>query len=186
MKKKNSPIIEQDADLEPDEIGVVLGIDPGTAIMGYGLVRENPNGEYELVEFGAITTPANQPLARRLLTIYGQLNELLERYKPTVMVVEELFFNKNTTTAIAVGQARGVALLSAATRNLGVREYTPLQVKQALTGYGRADKEQIQEMVRMLLRLDDIPRPDDAADALAIAICHLRSFRALHRLEQSR
>ncbi|HEX2916689.1 MAG TPA: crossover junction endodeoxyribonuclease RuvC [Chloroflexia bacterium] len=166
---------------------MVLGIDPGTAIMGFGLVRATSGpdspGDFELVEYGALTTPAHTPLPRRLLSLYGQLNELLERFHPSEVVVEELFFNKNTTTAIAVGQARGVALLAAASRNLPVREYTPLQVKQSLSGYGRATKDQIQQMVRLLLNLDFTPQPDDAADALALAICHLRSRRYLERLE---
>jgi crossover junction endodeoxyribonuclease RuvC len=166
---------------------LVLGIDPGTAIMGYGLVRAisapDSLGDYELVEYGAITTPAGTPLARRLLSIYGQLNELLERFHPAEVVLEELFFNKNTTTAIAVGQARGVALLAAASHNLTVREYTPLQVKQSLTGYGRATKDQIQQMVSLMLNLDYLPQPDDAADALALAICHLRGRRFIERLE---
>jgi crossover junction endodeoxyribonuclease RuvC len=169
------------------DLDLVLGLDPGTAIMGYGLVREisgpDSPGDFELVEYGAITTPAGMPLARRLLSIYAQLNDLLDRYHPVAVVVEELFFNKNTTTVISVGQARGVALLAAASRNLTVCEYTPLQVKQSLSGYGRATKQQIQQMVRLLLNLDFIPRPDDAADALALAICHLRSRRFLERLE---
>ncbi len=163
---------------------LVLGIDPGTAKMGYGLVRTGVGDHFELVDYGVITTPAGMPLARRLLSIYAQLNELLDRYYPSEVVVEELFFNKNTTTAIAVGQARGVALLAAASHNLTVREYTPLQVKQALSGYGRATKDQVQYMVRLLLNLDFTPQPDDAADALAIAICHLRSRTYLERLEQ--
>lgn len=170
--------------VDPD---LVLGIDPGTAIMGYGLVRaiSGPDalGDFELVEYGAINTPAGMPLARRLLSIYGQLNELLDRFHPAEVVLEELFFNKNTTTAIAVGQARGVALLAAASHNLTVREYTPLQVKQSLTGYGRATKDQIQQMVSLMLNLDYLPQPDDAADALALAICHLRGRRFIERLE---
>ncbi len=169
---------------DPD---LVLGIDPGTAIMGYGLVRaiSGPDsfGDFELVGYGAITTPVGMPMARRLLSIYGQLNELLAQYYPSEVVIEELFFNKNTTTAIAVGQARGVALLAAASHNLTVREYTPLQVKQSLTGYGRATKDQVQHMVRLMLNLDFTPQPDDAADALALAICHLRSRQFLERLE---
>ncbi len=164
----------------------MLGIDPGTAIMGYGLVRApdggSSPGDFELVEYGALTTPAGEPLARRLLSLYSQLNTLLDRYQPSEMVVEELFFNRNTTTAIAVGQARGVALLAAANHDLTVQEYTPLQVKQALTGYGRATKDQIQHMVRVLLELDFTPKPDDAADALALAICHLRGRRFLNLL----
>jgi crossover junction endodeoxyribonuclease RuvC len=164
--------------IDPD---MVLGIDPGTAIMGYGLVRAPDGaaspGDFELVEYGTLTTPAGMPLARRLLNLYGQLNSLLDRFSPSEVVVEELFFNRNTTTAIAVGQARGVALLAAASHNLTVQEYTPLQVKQALAGYGRATKEQVQQMVRVLLDLDYTPQPDDAADALALAICHLRGRR---------
>ncbi len=169
------------------ERDLVLGIDPGTATMGWGLVRatDNPEavGDFELVAYGAITTPAHTPLARRLLSIYSQLNELLNTYQPSEMVVEELFFNKNTTTAIAVGQARGVALLAAASRDIGVREYTPLQVKQALVGYGRATKDQVQQMVRLVLGLDFTPQPDDAADGLALAICHLRSRRSIELIE---
>ncbi len=160
---------------------MVLGIDPGTAIMGYGLVRAADGaaspGDFELIEYGTLTTPAGVPLARRLLSLYSQLNVLLDRFSPSEVVVEELFFNRNTTTAIAVGQARGVALLAAANHNLTVQEYTPLQVKQALTGYGRATKDQVQHMVRVLLDLDYTPQPDDAADALALAICHLRGRR---------
>jgi crossover junction endodeoxyribonuclease RuvC len=171
----------------PVDPNLVLGIDPGTAIMGYGLVRAlsspTASGDFELVEYGAINTPAGMPLARRLLSIYGQLNELLDRFHPAEVVLEELFFNKNTTTAIAVGQARGVALLAAASHNLTVREYTPLQVKQSLTGYGRATKDQIQQMVSLMLNLDSPPQPDDAADALALAICHLRGRRFIERLE---
>lgn len=174
-------------DVKQTDPELVLGLDPGTAIMGYGLVRATSSSDapsdFELVEYGAITTPAKMPMARRLLSIYGQLNAILDRYQPSEIVVEELFFNKNTTTAIAVGQARGVALLAAATHSVNVREYTPLQVKQSLTGYGRATKDQIQQMVRLLLDLDFTPQPDDAADALAIAICHLRSRRYLNLLE---
>lgn len=169
---------EENQQTDPD---LVLGIDPGTAIMGFGLVRAaeggSSPGDFELVDYGALTTPAGEPLARRLLSLYSQLNALLDRFHPSEMVVEELFFNRNTTTAIAVGQARGVALLAAANHNLPVQEYTPLQVKQALAGYGRATKDQIQQMVRVLLDLDFTPKPDDAADALALAICHLRGRR---------
>lgn len=164
--------IEGQAD--PD---LVLGIDPGTAIMGYGLVRVGPDDEMEMVEYGALTTAAGTPMPQRLLELYGQLQALLRRYHPAKMVVEELFFNKNTNTAIAVGQARGVALLAGAASGLQVYEFTPLQVKQALTGYGRATKDQVQQMVRMTLDLEFIPKPDDAADALALAICYLRSRR---------
>jgi crossover junction endodeoxyribonuclease RuvC len=163
---------------------LVLGIDPGTAIMGYGLVRENTSDELELVEYGVLTTVAGTPMPSRLLSLYGQLQTLLQRYHPAVMVVEELFFNKNTNTALAVGQARGIVLLAGAAAGLQVGEFTPLQVKQALTGYGRATKDQIQQMVRLTLNLDYIPKPDDAADALAIAICHLRSRRLIEALSR--
>ncbi|NWJ97200.1 MAG: crossover junction endodeoxyribonuclease RuvC [Chloroflexi bacterium] len=151
--------------------------------MGYGLVREGSDDALELVEYGVLTTPAKTPMPSRLLALYSQLQALLRRYHPAVMVVEELFFNKNTNTAIAVGQARGVALLAGAAAGLQVGEFTPLQVKQALTGYGRATKDQIQQMVRLTLNLDYIPKPDDAADALALAICHLRSRRMIQALE---
>ncbi len=167
------------AERDPD---LVLGIDPGTAIMGYGLVRVGADDELELVEYGVLTTAAGTPMPQRLLELYGKLQALLRRYHPAQMVVEELFFNKNTNTAIAVGQARGVALLAGATAGMQISEFTPLQVKQALTGYGRATKDQIQQMVRVTFDLDEIPQPDDAADAIAIAICHLRSRRFLERI----
>lgn len=177
-KEKQLATDKPQPQIDPD---LILGIDPGTAIMGYGLVRApdgaSSQGDFELIEYGTLTTPAGEPLARRLLSLYGQLNSLLDRFHPSEVVVEELFFNRNTTTAIAVGQARGVALLAAANHNLPVQEYTPLQVKQALAGYGRATKEQVQQMVRVLLELDYTPQPDDAADALALAICHLRGRR---------
>jgi crossover junction endodeoxyribonuclease RuvC len=153
---------------------VVLGIDPGTAITGYGVVTDDGAGPKAL-DFGVIRTPAKQELSLRLVTIYAQLNALLDRFSPDAVAVEELFFSKNARTALSVGHARGVVLLAVARRNIPLFHYKPSQVKQAVTGYGAADKRQIQEMVRMLLGLDDIPRPDDAADALAIAICHLNS-----------
>ncbi len=153
---------------------VVLGIDPGTAITGYGVVTEE--GSTTLARaYGVIRTPANQPLPQRLVTIYAELNALLDAYQPTAVAVEEVFFSKNARTALSVGHARGVVLLAVAQRSIPLFHYKPTQVKQAVTGYGGADKRQIQEMVRMLLGLDDIPRPDDAADALAIALCHLHS-----------
>ncbi len=167
------------------EANLILGIDPGTAIMGYGLVRISDDDELELVEYGALRTSPDMTMPQRLLSLYQQLQELLRRFHPAEMSVEELFFNKNTNTAIAVGQARGVALLAAATANLHVSEFTPLQVKQALTGYGRATKDQIQQMVRITLDLDVIPKPDDAADALAIAICYARSRRFLQAMENN-
>lgn len=155
---------------------LVLGIDPGTATTGYGLVRETSEG-IQLVDFGAIITPSTDDPAYRLLQLHEQLTKLIELHRPDSGSVEKLFFQRNVTTAISVGQARGVILLAFAQSNLPVYEYTPLEVKQAVTGYGRADKKQIQIMVKALLNLDLIPKPDDAADALAIAICHLHSHR---------
>jgi len=159
----------------------VLGIDPGTAITGYGVVEE-VKGETQSLAFGVIRTPANQPLPVRLQLIYRAVKELVTEWRPTAAAVEELFFSRNVRTAMGVGQARGVTLLALADAGLTVTEYTPLTVKQAVTGYGNADKAQVQEMVRLLLGLEEAPRPDDAADALAIAICHLNSARltALH------
>ena len=154
----------------------VLGIDPGTAITGYGVVGE-VQGELQPLAFGVIKTPADQPLPRRLQSIYRAVSDLAKEWKPTAAAVEELFFSKNVRTAMSVGQARGVTLLALANAGLDVAEYTPLAIKQAVTGYGNADKAQMQEMVRLLLRLENVPRPDDAADALAVAICHLHSAR---------
>jgi crossover junction endodeoxyribonuclease RuvC len=154
----------------------VLGIDPGTAITGYGLVEE-VGGDLKLVAFGVIRTPADQPLPRRLQLIYHAVSDLAEEWEPEAAAVEELFFSRNVRTAMSVGQARGVTLLALADAGLDVAEYTPLAIKQAVTGYGNADKMQVQEMVRLLLELAEVPRPDDAADALAVAICHLHSAR---------
>lgn len=154
---------------------LVLGIDPGTAITGYGLVRQAE--ELHLVECGVITTPAGMPLPERLLHIHQRLSVLLQTYRPQAMAVEELFFSKNVRTAMSVGQARGVVLLAAAQAQTPLYEYKPSEVKQAVAGYGGAGKTQMQEMVRLLLALDAAPQPDDAADAVAIAICHLHSAR---------
>jgi len=156
---------------------LALGIDPGTAIMGYGLVAE-VGGELRPVDYGVLTTSSDVPLARRLQTLYDGLTDLIRRHRPTEAAVEELFFSRNVRTAIAVGQARGVALLAAANAGLPVAEYSPQQVKQAVAVYGRARKDQVQQMVRVLLRLEELPQPDDAADALALAICHLHSVQA--------
>jgi crossover junction endodeoxyribonuclease RuvC len=154
----------------------VLGIDPGTATTGYGVVEE-VGGELNPVAFGVIRTPADQSLPARLQLIYRAVKELAVEWKPSAAAVEELFFSRNVRTAMSVGQARGVTLLALVDAGLAVAEYTPLTVKQAVTGYGSADKAQVQEMVRLLLRLTEPPRPDDAADALAVAICHLHSAR---------
>ncbi len=156
---------------------LVVGIDPGTATTGYGFIRETSQGELEVVDFGVILTRAGQPAEIRLQEVYQKLKELLVLHQPESGAVEKLFFQKNVTSAIAVGQARGVVLLALAEAGLSVSEYTPMQIKQAIAGYGGADKNQVQQMVRAILNLPEIPRPDDAADALAVAICHLHSRR---------
>jgi crossover junction endodeoxyribonuclease RuvC len=158
---------------------LALGIDPGTATTGYGLVRLDPDGNLQAEGFGVITTPKNSPAPERLVMLYRHLGELLTQYKPDTAAVEKLFFQRNVSTAISVGQARGVVLLGLAQAGIEVCEYTPNEVKQAVSGYGSAGKRQMQEMVRVLLALEDIPRPDDAADALAVAITHLHTARTL-------
>ncbi len=155
---------------------LVVGIDPGVATTGFGVVRDTRNGIL-LVDYGIITTPADMPLASRLLVLHNQLEKIIQLHRPESSAVEKLFFQKNVTTAIAVGQARGVALLTLAENQIEVSEYTPLEVKQAVAGFGSADKKQVQYMVKALLNMEKIPSPDDAADALAIAICHLHSVR---------
>lgn len=162
---------------------LVLGVDPGTAITGYGLVQE-AEGQLQAVAYGAITTPSDWALPQRLLKIYRDLTALIREYNPTEGAVEQLFFSRNVKTALAVGQARGVALLALAEGGLAVHEYTPLQVKQSVVGYGRAEKAQVQELVKLLLGLEVVPQPDDAADALAIAICHLHSARMISLIER--
>lgn len=156
---------------------LVLGIDPGTATTGFGLVRELPDGSLQMVEYGVITTPKDTPAHHRLAQLYHELQKLILLHQPESAAVEKLFFQRNVSTAIAVGQARGVAMLAIAEANLDVAEYTPNEVKQAVVGYGSADKKQVQEMVRVLLTLPVIPKPDDAADALAIAITHIHTRR---------
>jgi crossover junction endodeoxyribonuclease RuvC len=155
---------------------LVLGVDPGLATTGYGLVRKVGSG-IQAVAYGVVTTSAKCPLGERLQRIYQELSALIQLHRPDEGAVEELFFSRNVRTAMSVGQARGVALLALADAGLTVTEYTPLTIKQAVSGFGGADKVQVQTMVKMLLRLEDIPRPDDAADALAVAICHLHSTR---------
>jgi crossover junction endodeoxyribonuclease RuvC len=154
----------------------VLGIDPGTAITGYGVI-EGDGDSITLTAYGAITTPADQPLEQRLQHIYRELRALISEWHPESAAVEELFFSKNARTALVVGHARGVALLALIDAGLPIQEYKPAEVKQAVAGYGGAPKQQVQGMVQLLLGLDDIPRPDDAADALAVAICHFHSAR---------
>lgn len=155
---------------------LTLGIDPGTAIMGFGFVSGDGRA-LSALEFGVLTTEKGTPPAERLRLLYDGLNALIAAHKPEAVAVEELFFSTNARTAIAVGQARGVALLAAAQAHVPVFEYTPLQVKSAVTGYGKASKEQVQLMTTTLLGLRAVPRPDDAADALAVAICHVHSAR---------
>src|SRR5918992_2044759 len=155
---------------------IILGIAPGTATMGWGVIRQEGSRLYYM-QHGAIVTPSGWEMPRRLGRLFDGVTELAKGYRPETVAVEELFFNTNVTTAITVGQARGVALLAAYRAGIEVSEYTPLQVKQAITSYGRADKRQVQEMVQVLLNLPAIPRPDDAADGLAIAICHAFSTR---------
>ncbi len=159
---------------------IIIGIDPGTATTGYGIVRSKKK-EYECLEYGIIETSSKWKPEDRLQKIGKDFNKLLEKYKPNVLAIESLFFFKNLKTAIPVSQARGVLLMSAAQKGLQVYEYTPLQAKMATVGYGKAEKKQVQEMVKILLNLDKIPKPDDAADALAIAICHI-SAQALRDL----
>ena len=158
---------------------LVLGIDPGTATTGYGLIRDAEDGSLQVVDYGVIQTPADTFMPERLLELFRQLRQIILLYPPETGAVEKLFFEKNVRTAITVGQARGVALLALAEAGLTIGEYTPLEVKQAVAGYGRADKNQVQQMVKALLGLSDIPHPDDAADALAVAICHLHSTQFL-------
>lgn len=150
---------------------VILGIDPGYAIVGFGVLRYE-NNRFTVLDFGAVTTPAGMDFASRLKDIYEDLSYLFGKYKPDCMAIEKLFFNTNKTTAVDVAQARGVILLAARENGAEIYEYTPLQVKQSVVGYGRAEKKQVQEMTRSILGLSAVPKPDDTADALAMAICH--------------
>lgn len=150
---------------------IILGIDPGYAIVGYG-VLDYKNNRFSVLDYGAITTEAGTPFNERLEIIYDRLSELIARWKPDAMSVEKVFYNSNAKTVIDVSQARGVIMLAAQKGRVNVFEYTPLQVKQSVVGYGRADKKQVQEMVRRILSLETVPKPDDTADALAMAVCH--------------
>ena len=158
----------------------ILGIDPGVAIVGFGLI-ESDRGTLRMLQYGAITTPSGLPLAARLAQINRDIEELIGTFRPDEISVEELFFSKNITTGIAVAHARGVILCAAEKKKIPIYEYTPMQVKQAVAGYGLADKKQVMDMTRRLLKLKSVPRPDDAADALAIALCHARSATSLLR-----
>ncbi len=154
----------------------IIGIDPGTGILGFGVI-DVEKGKPKIVDAGVIRTPVKDEDANRLQIIYTELTSIIKSSKPSIMVVEKLFFAQNVTTAMSVAQARGIVLLCAKQFNLDIFEYTPLQIKQALTGYGRADKKQIQEMVKVILKLKSIPKPDDCADALAAAITHSMTMR---------
>lgn len=158
----------------------ILGIDPGVATVGFGVIASE-RGQQQMIQYGAITTSAGLPLATRLVQIADDLEQLIRRFQPDEIAVEELFFSKNITTGIAVAHARGVILYTAERMQIPVYEYTPMQVKQAVVGYGLAEKHQVMDMTRRLLKLKGIPKPDDAADALAIAICHARSATSLLR-----
>jgi len=154
---------------------IILGIDPGLATLGYGVI-EADNNRRRLIQFGTLTTPAGQPMPQRLRAIFQGMNQLMDIYQPDDVAFEELFFTNNTTTGMAVSAARGVALVAVVQRTDNLYEYTPMQIKQAVTGYGGADKHQVQQMVKMLLNMKDIARPDDAADALAVALTHANSM----------
>lgn len=155
---------------------LVLGLDPGYAIVGFGIVDSKNN---KMIDYGIISTPKEMPMSERLLTIYKGVKELIDNYKIEEVAIEELFFNTNTTTAVSVAQARGVLILACKQCIDKLYEYTPLQIKQALTGVGRAEKKQVQYMVKSILGLNTIPKPDDAADALAVALCHIQTNNAL-------
>ena len=156
---------------------LAIGIDPGTAITGYGLVREEEDGSLTVIDYGAIATSPDEQMPERLVQLYLQLKDLLTLHSPQSGAVEKLFFARNVRTALSVGQARGVALLALAQAGVQLTEYTPNEVKQAVVGFGGADKIQVQKMVQAILGMEEIPQPDDAADALAVAICHLHSAR---------
>ncbi len=157
---------------------IILGIDPGYAIIGWGIVEYNAN-KFKTIDYGAITTEAHTPFKIRLETIYRELDEIISRFHPDVAAMEKLYYNTNAKTVIDVAQARGVITLTIQLRKLELCEYTPLQIKQSVTGYGRADKNQVQQMTKLILNLKSIPRPDDTADALAVAICHGNSSSSI-------
>ena len=159
----------------------IIGIDPGTATTGFGIVEENRDGSVHCIQYGVIRTPADLPMPERLVQIYQDLQEILLLHNPQFAAVEKLFFSKNVTNAISVGQARGVVLLALQQHHIPIAEFTPMQIKQAVSGYGGAGKKQIQTMIQVLLKLDILPEPDDAADALAVALCYQQS-KTIHDL----
>ena len=158
---------------------IIMGIDPGLATMGYGIIEAN-RGDSRLIQYGTINTPAGEPMPQRLRAIYMGVQQLMDIYHPDEVAFEELFFSKNITTGMAVSAARGVALLAVVEKTDNLYEYTPMQIKQAITGYGGADKHQMQHMVKLLLHMNEIARPDDAADAIAVALTHANSQHAKH------
>jgi crossover junction endodeoxyribonuclease RuvC len=164
---------------------ITLGIDPGTAITGYGIIKEEQDGSLIILDFGVIRTSADLSQPDRLVLLYNKMKEIIILHRPELGAVEKLFFERNVRTALNVGQARGVALLAMAESGLKIGEYTPMEVKQAVVGYGGADKNQVQQMVKTILGLDAIPHPDDAADALAVAICHIHSVKIRDLYEEN-
>lgn len=164
---------------------LVLGIDPGIAITGFGLIKTDHRQDYQCVDFGTVTTPSSLEDYERLKILFDELSVLIGQYQPDSSAVEKLFFQRNVRTAISVGQARGVAMLTLAQAELPVKEYTPNEVKQTVCGYGNAGKRQVQRMVQTLLNLDELPKPDDAADALAVAICHINHQSFNNRIQQA-
>lgn len=164
---------------------LVLGIDPGIAITGYGLIKTDPQGQFHAIGFGVIRTNANQALPDRLVRLYQEITQILLLHAPERCAVEKLFFQKNVKTATAVGEARGVVMLALAQQGLQPSEYTPNEIKQAVCGYGKADKNQVQHMVQTLLNLPDLPKPDDAADALAVALCYLNQLHFHNAVNQA-
>jgi crossover junction endodeoxyribonuclease RuvC len=163
----------------------IMGIDPGIAIVGFGLI-DKQGSKLVPVQYGCIQTEAHTDSAVRLKMVYDSMVQLIDKYKPDAVAIEKLFFNRNVTTAMAVSQARGVLILAAVQQGLEIGEYTPLQVKQAVVGYGKAEKKQVQEMVKLFLHLSAVPKPDDVADALAIAICHAHSQVLLQKIKEVR
>ncbi len=165
---------------------ITLGIDPGTAITGFGIIKEEQDGDLVVLSFGVIRTASDNSQAERLAQLYDKIKALILLHQPDMGAVEKLFFERNVRTALHVGQARGVALLAMAQAQLPIGEYTPLEIKQAVAGYGGADKNQVQQMVRTILGLESVPHPDDAADALAVAICHIHSAKMRNLLADNR
>lgn len=171
------PVAEERSDLR------ILGIDPGLAIVGFGFIDKTGN-KLTPVQYGSIQTEAHTPEEERLLHVYEGMVQLIDRYKPDMVAIEKLFFSRNVTTALPVAQARGVLILAAVQKGLPVSEYTPMMVKQAVVGYGKAEKKQVQEMVKLLLKLSAVPKPDDVADALAVAVCHAHSVSLNSKLNE--